>query len=52
MIEMGRYGAYVWPAYAISAAVVLALAAWTLARAAWWRRRAERAERARPRTSP
>ena len=43
MIEMGRYGAYVWPAYGISAAVLLVLAAGTLGRSALWRRRAERA---------
>ncbi len=47
MIEMGRYGAYVWPAYGISGAVLAALAGWTLLRSAAWRRRAERAERAR-----
>ena len=44
---MGRYGAYVWPAYGISALVLLALVAWTLGRSAAWRRRAERAERER-----
>lgn len=44
---MGRYGAYVWPAYGISAGVVLLLVAATLARSAAWRRRAERAERDR-----
>ena len=47
MIEMGRYGAYVWPAYVISGAVLAAAAAWTLLRSAAWRRRAERAERGR-----
>lgn len=47
MIEMGRYGGYVWPAYGISGAVLLGLSAWTLGRAALWRRRAERAERGR-----
>lgn len=46
-VEMGRYGVYVWPAYGISAGVVVLLVAAVLARSAAWRRRAERAERAR-----
>ena len=50
MIEMGKYGAYVWPAYGISALVLLGLIADTLIRSARWRRRAERvaADRSRP----
>lgn len=47
MIEMGRYGAYVWPAYGISALVLVGLVADSLLRAARWRRRADRAEAVR-----
>ncbi len=47
MIEMGRYGAYVWPAYGVSALVLAGMTARTLLRSATWRRRAERAEAAR-----
>ena len=39
--DAGKYAAYVWPAYAISALVLLALAGDTLMRARRWRRRAE-----------
>jgi heme exporter protein D len=40
-LDMGRYAAYVWPSYAISAAV-LAWMVWdSLARAARWRRAAQ-----------
>ncbi len=46
-IDMGRYGGFVWPAYGISALVLLGLVVDTLVRAARWRRRAERAEAAR-----
>ena len=46
-IDMGRYGAFVWPAYGISALVLLGFVADTLVRSASWRRRAERAEAAR-----
>ena len=40
--EFGRYAAYVWSAYAVSALVLAGLAADTLLRARRWRRRAER----------
>ena len=43
ILAAGRFGAYVATAYAISAAGVLALTGWTLARAAYWKRRAVRA---------
>ena len=46
-IDMGRYGAFVWPAYAVSALVLAGLVAETLLRSARWRRRAERGEAAR-----
>ena len=44
-LDMGRYAAFVWPAFALSALVIGALAADTLARARRWRREAERLER-------
>jgi heme exporter protein D len=44
-LDMGSYAAFVWPAFALSALVVGALAADTLARARRWRREAERLER-------
>ena len=47
MIEMGRYGVYVWPAYGVSALVIGLALADTLLRSGRWRRRAERAEAAR-----
>ena len=43
-LEMGRYAAYVWPAYGVSAVVLLAMVWDSLARAARWRRAAEAAE--------
>ena len=44
-LDMGRYAGFVWPAFALSALVIGALAADTLARARRWRREAERLER-------
>ncbi len=44
-LDMGRYAAFVWPAFAASALVIGALVADTLARARRWRREAERLER-------
>lgn len=41
-LDPGKYGAYVWPAYAITALVFAALIADTLLRARRWRREAER----------
>lgn len=46
-IYMGRYGAFVWPAYGVSVLVLLGFVADSLVRSARWRRRAERAEAAR-----
>jgi heme exporter protein D len=43
-LDMGRYAAYVWPAYGVSAAVLIAMVWDSLARAARWRRAAEQAE--------
>ena len=43
-LEMGKYAAYVWPAYAISAVVLVAMVWDSLSRAARWRKAAEEAE--------
>jgi heme exporter protein D len=43
-LDMGRYAAYVWPAYAISAAVLLAMLWDSLMRARRWRKAAEAAQ--------
>ena len=40
-LEVGRYAVFIWPAYAITAATLLALVVDSLARAARWRRAAE-----------
>jgi heme exporter protein D len=39
--DMGRYGAYVWPAYAAGAIVFAWMILDSLARARRWRRKAE-----------
>ncbi len=44
-----KYAAYIWPAYAVSAAAFVWMVADTLLRARRWRRRAERLEDARGR---
>ncbi len=41
-LDMGRYAAFVWPAYGVSALVLLWMIADSLARGRRWRRRAER----------
>jgi heme exporter protein D len=46
-LDMGRYAAFIWPAFALSAAVLAGLAWDSLARARRWRREAERRERDR-----
>jgi heme exporter protein D len=38
--DAGKYAAFVWPAYAVTALVIAGLVADTLARAAKWRRAA------------
>lgn len=37
--DMGAYGAYIWPAYAISAAALIGMTVWAVA--AWRRARAK-----------
>jgi heme exporter protein D len=44
-LDMGKYAVYVWPAYAVSAAVILALVFDSLARARRWRKAAEQEDR-------
>ena len=39
---MGKYAAYIWPAYAITAAVFVIMVAASLAYARRWKARAER----------
>jgi heme exporter protein D len=43
-LDMGRYAAYVWPAYAVSAAVLVGMILDSLARARRWRKAAEQAQ--------
>ncbi len=42
--DAGKYAAFVWPAYGLTALVFVLLIADTLARARRWRRAAERTE--------
>ena len=41
-LEVGKYAAFVWPAYALSAIALLGLLADSLLRARRWKREAER----------
>ena len=41
-LEVGRYGLFIWPAYGLSALVLLGLTLDSLIRATRWKRRAER----------
>ena len=43
--DAGKYAAFVWPAYGLTATVFALLIADTLARARRWRRAVERSER-------
>ncbi|MDO1558949.1 heme exporter protein CcmD [Brevundimonas sp. 2R-24] len=47
--DMGRYAAFVWPAWGISLIVLGALAARALIAARRWRREAEKLDQERPR---
>ena len=40
-LEVGRYAVFIWPAYGVSALVLLGLLLDSLARAARWRKAAE-----------
>ncbi len=44
-LETGRYAAFIWPAYAITALVFAGLAAAALSHARRWRKRAEAFDR-------
>ena len=46
-LDPGKYGAFVWPAYAITVLVFGGLIADTLLRARRWRRETERRQRER-----
>ena len=48
-LDMGRYAAFVWPAYAISLVVLVWLVVDSMRRAGRWRREFERRERDRDR---
>ena len=41
-LDMGKYAGFVWPAYALTAAVLAGMVLESLARARRWRRAAER----------
>ena len=43
-LDMGKYAVYVWPVYAITAAVLVWMVADSLLRARRWRREAQRLE--------
>jgi len=47
-LDMGKYAVFVWPVYAISAAVLTWMVADSLARARRWRREVERLSRGKP----
>jgi len=36
--DMGAYGAYIWPAYGVSALALIGITVWSVA--AWWRAKA------------
>jgi heme exporter protein D len=44
-LETGKYAAFIWPAYAVTAVVLGGLVASSLAHARRWRRRAQTAGR-------
>jgi heme exporter protein D len=41
-LDVGRYAAFIWPAYGVSALVLIALTVDSLLRARRWRKAAER----------
>jgi heme exporter protein D len=47
--DMGQYGAYIWPAYGISALALIGLTVWTVA--AWRSARAKLAALENPRAA-
>ena len=51
-LEVGRYAAFVWPAYALSALALLWMLADSLLRARRWRKAVEDAEKAAGKDRP
>ena len=49
-LDAGRYAAYVWPAFGVTAAVFAGMVWASLSHARRWRRRAERARGEDPRS--
>jgi heme exporter protein D len=47
--DAGAYGAYVWPAFAVTAVVFAGMIAASLSHARRWRKRAERVQNEPPR---
>ncbi|MES2035484.1 MAG: heme exporter protein CcmD [Pseudomonadota bacterium] len=47
-LDAGKYALFVWPAFAVTAAVVVWMITDSLLRARRWKRQAERLERDRP----
>lgn len=47
-LDMGRYGGYIWPAFAVTAVVLAALVIEALLRSRRWRREVERRESEAP----
>jgi heme exporter protein D len=49
-LDMGKYAAFVWPAYGVSALTLIGMVVLSLRRSAHWRKRAEqlRGEDERP----
>ena len=46
-LDAGKYAAFIWPAYGVTALGFIGMIAATLLRARRWRREAERLEKAR-----
>lgn len=44
-LDAGKYAAFVWPAYAISAVVIGAMVVFSLRHATRWRKRAEKSDK-------
>lgn len=50
-LDAGRYAAYVWPAYGVTALVILGMVVGSLRHARHWKARAEAGAKARPETA-
>ncbi len=49
-LDLGKYAAYIWPPYVVSALVIAGLVVDTLRRTRRWKREVERREALRPKT--